>query len=222
MTNFPQNNWKPIFELAKEKRVFDNIVQHLQREYQAMKTIYPPKNEIFRAFELCDFHSLKVILLGQDPYHGAGEANGLCFSVNEGIKPPPSLKNIFRELKLEDDTFDINRSSDLSDWASQGVLLLNTSLTVEKNIANSHKSYGWNQFTRFILSYINEHKDFVVFLLLGNQAKSYTELIDQKKHGVVSSGHPSFADSHKQFFGYDVFKKTNAALSDKGLSPIAW
>lgn len=222
MANFPQNDWLPIFQAAKEQGLFDEVSQNLQREKQSGKTIFPPSKDIFRAFDLCSFQDLKLVFLGQDPYHGTGEANGLCFSVHEGIKTPPSLKNIFRELNLEFDNFDVQRSTDLSDWAKQGVLMLNTSLTVEKNIANSHKNFGWDKFTNYILSYINLHKPFVVFLLLGSQAKSYTKLIDETKHTIVASGHPSFADSHKQFFGFDVFKKCNDALIKKGLSQICW
>lgn len=186
------------------------------------KTIFPPINDIFRAFDLCNFNQLKVVLLGQDPYHGAGEANGLCFSVQEGIRTPPSLRNIFKELKQEYPNFNEKRSTDLSDWAEQGVLLINSVLTVEKDLPASHAKYGWQLFTDFIISEISIKKQGVVFILLGNFAQTKIPLIHIHKHKIISAAHPSPFSAHRGFLGSDVFKKCNAYLKESGEKEIVW
>lgn len=213
MANFPKNNWLPLFQQAQQQGLFESVTHRISEEKNKGKIIYPPSHQIFHAFELCDWTDIKVVLLGQDPYHGDGEANGLCFSVNEGIRTPPSLRNIFKELKNEYPDFDMNRSTDLSDWARQGVLLMNSVLTVEKDLPASHALFGWQAFTDFIISEISNQKSNIVFLLLGNFAKSKLPLIDTSKHTVLEAAHPSPFSAHRGFFGSGVFNKCNEFLS---------
>lgn len=222
MFNYPQNFWLPIFQSALEKNLLQPIKDKLEIEYQAGKEIYPNKEQVFRAFDLCDFENLKLVILGQDPYHGAGEANGLCFSVNQGIKIPPSLRNMFKELKLEYPEFDIQRSTDLSDWAEQGILLLNSILTVEKDKAGSHSKFGWQSFTDFVISEISSQKEFVIFILLGNYAQSKIPLIDTNKHKIITAVHPSPLSANRGFFGSNVFKTCNEELHLRGIDEIKW
>lgn len=222
MANFPNNNWRLFFEQAKEKGLFASVTKHIQSDISDSKVIFPPSHQIFRAFELCDWEILKVVVLGQDPYHGDGEANGLCFSVNSSVRNPPSLQNIFKEIKNSYPEFDIHRSSDISDWSEQGVLLLNAVLTVEKDKPASHSSYGWQEFTDSVISEISDKKDFVIFLLLGNFAKSKIPLIDNSKHTIITAAHPSPFSAHKGFLNSNVFKLCNEALHRKGFQEIRW
>lgn len=222
MVNFPQNNWLPIFQSAQQLGLFELVTQKIMEEKAKGKIIFPPSHQIFRAFELCDWDNIKLVLLGQDPYHGVGEANGLCFSVNEGIRTPPSLKNIFKELKNEYSDFKLNRSSDLSDWAKQGVLLINSVLTVEKDQPASHAHFGWQGFTDYIISVISSKKTGIVFMLLGNFAKSKIHLIDTTKHKIIEAAHPSPFSAHRGFFGSNVFKASNDYLMSRQHDEINW
>jgi len=177
------------------------------------KTIYPQEDKIFRSFELTPVDSVRVVILGQDPYHGDGEANGLCFSVDPGVKTPPSLRNILKEL--ESDTGLKRNTTDLTDWAMQGVLLLNSILTVEKDIPASHKDIGWSDFTDSVISEISNNKDGIIFVLWGNFAKSKEHLIDSDKHHIIKSNHPSPLSARKGFFGSKPFSQINSILENK-------
>ena len=222
MIHFPTNNWSSIFQQARELGLFHKVLTQLDMDNGEGKTIFPPSDDTFRAFDLCDFDQLKVVLLGQDPYHGEGEANGLCFSVHEGICTPPSLRNMFKELKQENPDFNEKRSTDLSDWAEQGVLLINSVLTVEKDLPASHAKYGWQLFTDFVITEISTKKQGIVFILLGNFAQTKIPLISLDKHKVISAAHPSPFSAHRGFFGSDVFKKCNAFLKEMGSLEIVW
>lgn len=222
MVNFPNNSWNPFFEKANNMGLFNPIVENLLVEKQNNAIVFPPSHQIFRAFELCDLKDLKVVIVGQDPYHGENEANGLSFSVHKGVKIPPSLRNIFKELKIEYPEFNLNRDTDLSDWADLGVLLLNSVLTVRKDLAASHSTYGWQYFTDYIIKTISDQRDFVVFILWGNYAKSKSVLIDTKKHKILTSVHPSPLSASRGFFNSNIFKSCNAFLEEKGKQPIIW
>ncbi len=216
------NSWDAILKLETNKKYFETLKKSLDFEYQNHEC-YPPKELIFRAFELCDWHNLKVIIIGQDPYHGQGEANGLSFSVNDGIKIPPSLRNIFKEINQNFDSILLPTSGDLSAWARQGVLLLNTSLSVEKNKPNSHKHLKWSDFTDAIIHQISTQKKEVVFLLWGNFAQNKARLIDAKKHKILVSGHPSPMSANQgKWFGNRHFEQTNQFLRSVGKSEINW
>ncbi len=184
-------------------------------------TIYPPKELIFRALELTPFENIKVVILGQDPYHGEGEANGLAFSVNKGVKLPPSLRNIYEELK-SDMGIKIPNHGDLTSWAKQGVLLLNSVLTVEKDKPASHRNIGWEEYTDSIIKKISDKKENIVFILWGKYAQSKKAFIDERKHLVISSPHPSPFSANKGFFGSKPFSKTNTYLKSKGKKEIDW
>ena len=222
MIHFPSNNWSPIFQQAQGLGLFQEVTAKLVKVREESKTIFPPRDNVFRAFDLCDFVTLRVILLGQDPYHGVGEANGLCFSVQEGIRIPPSLRNIFKELKQEYPDFNENRSTELSDWAEQGVLLLNSVLTVEKDLPASHANFGWQMFTDFIISEISSKKEGIVFILLGNFAQTKIPLINIHKHKIITAAHPSPFSAHRGFFGSNVFEKCNVYLRENGKKEITW
>lgn len=222
MANFPSNSWLPFFQRSKDLGLFDGLSAKIKQDKLEGKVIYPTSSAIFKAFELCDFTNLKVVLLGQDPYHGEGEANGLCFSVHNEVRNPPSLKNIFKELKNEFPDFNLERSSDLSDWAEQGVLLINSVLTVEKDKPASHSGYGWQVITDNVISEISDKKEFVVFILLGNFAKSKIPLIDERKHQIIQAAHPSPFSAHRGFLGSNVFLKCNQALQNKSMKVIRW
>lgn len=184
-------------------------------------TIYPPKELIFRALELTPFENIKVVILGQDPYHGEGEANGLAFSVNKGVKLPPSLRNIYEELK-SDMGIKIPNHGDLTSWAKQGVLLLNSVLTVEKDKPASHRNIGWEEYTDSIIKKISDKKENIVFILWGKYAQSKKDFIDERKYLVISSPHPSPFSANKGFFGSKPFSKTNTYLKSKGKKEIDW
>lgn len=215
-----EESWKSVLTDEFEKNYFNQLTNFVRNEYKTQK-IYPPAKLIFNAFDQCPFNQLKVVILGQDPYHGPGQAHGLCFSVNEGIIFPPSLRNIFKELK-NDLGKEIPSSGNLIDWAKQGVLLLNATLTVRANLAGSHQNKGWEQFTDSVIHKINEHKQHVVYILWGNYAISKTKFIDQNKHLVLSSVHPSPLSASRGFFGNKHFSLTNEFLIKNGLEPIQW
>lgn len=214
-----QNDWNLIFNEEKNKPYYKALQAFLDSERSSGKTIYPPENEWFNAFEKTAFNSVKVVIIGQDPYHGEGEAHGLCFSVNKGIKIPPSLRNIYKEL-ASDIGFIIPNHGNLSAWAEQGVLLMNATLTVRANEAGSHQKKGWEIFTDSIIQNLNAKKDNLVFLLWGNFARSKKSHIT--RHNVLESAHPSPLSAYNGFFGCRHFSQTNALLVEKGIEPIDW
>lgn len=213
------NDWDLILKDEYEKEYFLKIKDRVREEY-ANKVIFPPAKKVFYALRETTFSNTRVVILGQDPYHGEGEANGLCFSVNEGIKMPPSLKNIYKELY--DDLGIVKTSTDLSDWAKSGVLLLNSVLTVEKDKPASHKWIGWEEFTDSIIKKLNEKDEPVVFILWGNFAKEKAKYITNPKHLVITSSHPSPFSVNYGFFGSKPFSRTNKYLRDNGLKEIEW
>lgn len=213
-------SWKSVLSDEFEKQYFNELRNFVKGEYKTQK-IYPPGNLIFNAFDQCSFEKLKVVILGQDPYHGPGQAHGLCFSVNDGIAFPPSLRNIFKELN-GDVGKQIPTSGNLTNWAKQGVLLLNATLTVRANQAGSHQNKGWEQFTDAVIDKINEQKQHVVFILWGNYAISKAKFIAQNKHLVLTSVHPSPLSASRGFFGNKHFSRTNEFLEKHGLDPINW
>lgn len=212
------NKWDQILKEEYEKDYFYNLLKTLQVEYRD-KTIFPPKKEVFKAMRLTDYDNIKVVIIGQDPYHGTGEAEGLSFSVKDGIAKPPSLKNIFKELH-DDLGYEEPTSGSLVKWANEGVLLLNAILTVEKDKPLSHKKLGWERFTDEVIRKINEKDTPVVFILWGNFARSKKELITNKKHYIIESPHPSPFSARYGFFGSKPFSKTNKFLVSKKISPV--
>ena len=211
------NSWDEILKEEFKKDYFVNIKKQLEK---TNKIIYPKKENIFRALKLTDYNDVKVVILGQDPYHGENEANGLCFSVNKDVKIPPSLRNIFKELKED---LNIERdNTDLSDWAMQGVLLLNTILTVEKDKPFSHKNLGWNYFTDNIINKINQKKESVIFVLWGNAAREKKKLITNKNHIIIESAHPSPLSYTRGFKNSKPFSKINKILKEKNKKEIKW
>ena len=211
--------WTEILAPIKNTEYFTTLWEKVKEEYQITKC-FPPKNQIFRAIELTPFDEVKVVIIGQDPYHNDNQANGLCFSVSDKVKAPPSLKNIFKEL--EDDLGIKKTSNELEMWAKQGVLLLNATLTVRAHEANSHKDLGWEQFTDFIIKEISDKKENVVFVLWGAFAQKKAGLIDASKHFIIQSAHPSPFSVHKGFFGSRPLSKINQFLKEKGKEPINW
>lgn len=214
-----EESWKKHLALEFEKPYFKELTDFVREEYKTKK-IYPPPKDIFRAFDLCPFDTVKVVILGQDPYHGAGQANGLCFAVHHGVQTPPSLQNIFKEIE-SDLGKPANRDADLSRWAKQGVLLLNATLTVQAGKAGSHQGRGWEQFTDAAIQALNDGRENLVFILWGNYAKQKGAHIDRTKHLVIESAHPSPLSATK-FFGSKPFSKTNAYLEASGKKPIEW
>lgn len=212
-----KNSWDNILLDEMEKSYFKYIKEFVKEE-RLNKTIYPPAYDLFNAFKLTEFNNIKVVILGQDPYHGEKEAMGLSFSVRRGVRTPPSLRNIFKELK---DDLGIERTdTDLSDWAKQGVFLLNTVLTVEKDKANSHKDIGWEIFTDFVIKEINDKLDNVVFILWGRQARDKKRIITNPSHYIIESAHPSPLSAYNGFFGSKPFSKTNEFLKKNKREPI--
>ena len=211
--------WTEILAPIKNTEYFTTLWEKVKEEYQTTKC-FPPKNQIFRAIELTPFEEVKVVIIGQDPYHNDNQANGLCFSVSDKVTAPPSLKNIFKEL--EDDLGIKKTSNELEIWVKQGVLLLNATLTVRAHEANSHKDLGWEQFTDFIIKEISDKKENVVFVLWGAFAQKKAGLIDASKHFIIQSAHPSPFSVHKGFFGSRPFSKINQFLEEKGKEPINW
>lgn len=213
-------SWKLKLNDEFEKPYFKNLVQFIRSEKDS-SVIFPPGIKIFNAFEKCPFEEVKVVILGQDPYHGAGQANGLCFSVSDGIRKPPSLKNIFKEIK-NDLGKDMPESGNLERWAEQGVLLLNATLTVREGKPGSHQGKGWEDFTDAVIRKISQEKENLVFILWGAYAQKKGEIIDKSKHLVIQSAHPSPFSADRGFFGSKPFSKTNDYLISNGQKPIDW
>ncbi|WP_299120658.1 uracil-DNA glycosylase [uncultured Tenacibaculum sp.] len=215
------DSWKNILQSEFEKDYFKNLTSFVKNEYST-RVCYPKGSEVFAAFDACSLDDLKVVILGQDPYHGKGQANGLCFSVHDQIQHPPSLINIFKEIET-DLGIPYPKSGDLSRWAKQGVLLLNATLTVRESEAGSHQKQGWEEFTDAVIRKVSDEKKDVVFLLWGGFAKKKVKLIDTKKHHVLTSGHPSPLSANRGYwFGNKHFSKTNAILKDLNLATIQW
>lgn len=213
--------WQDALAEEKQKPYFKAILQHLKDESQAGKVIYPPQPEIFNALKLTPFEDVKVVIIGQDPYHGPNQAHGLCFSVKPGIKAPPSLVNIYKELH-SDLGLEIPTHGNLESWAKQGVLLLNATLTVEAHKPQSHAKIGWQTFTDTIITTLNNHPETIIYLLWGAYAQSKQRLIDTSKHIIFTAPHPSPLSAHRGFLGCQHFSKANAALESAGRSPIDW
>ena len=211
--------WTEILAPIKDTEYFETLWQKVKEEYKTSKC-FPPKNQIFRAIELTTFDEVEVVIIGQDPYHNDFQANGLCFSVSDLVKAPPSLKNIFTELK--DDLGIEKTSNELDSWAKQGVLLLNATLTVRAHEPNSHKDLGWEKFTDFIIKEISDKKENVVFVLWGAFAQKKASLIDETKHFIIQSAHPSPFSVYRGFYGSKPFSKINDYLKLKGKKPIDW
>ena len=214
------NDWDNVLQEEYKKDYFKNIVEFINKEYK-QRIIFPPKNKILRALELTSYSDVKVVILGQDPYHGVGEANGLAFAVSDGVKLPPSLLNIYKEL-YNDLKIMPSNIGNLECWAKEGVLLLNAVLTVEKDKAASHKNVGWETFTDAIIKKINEKSEPVVFILWGNFAKSKKKFITNQKHFIIESTHPSPFSANYGFFGSKPFSKTNEYFIAMGIKPINW
>ena len=214
-------SWKEVLKDEFEKPYFENLIDFVKQEY-SQTTCYPKGNRIFAAFDHCPFDKVEVVIIGQDPYHGPNQANGLCFSVSDGIPHPPSLVNIFREIK-EDLGKPIPQSGNLERWADQGVLLLNATLTVRQGQAGSHQGKGWETFTDAVIQKISDEKKDIVFMLWGGFAKKKGAKVDRSKHDVLESGHPSPLSANKgHWFGNKHFSKANEFLTAKGKKPIEW
>lgn len=215
-----QESWKEALADEFQKPYFAQLTDFVRSEYMSRRIFPHPKN-VFHAFELCPFDQVKVVILGQDPYHGPGQAHGLCFSVNDGVQIPPSLINIYKEI--EDDLgVKVPPSGNLERWAKQGVLLLNATLTVRAHQAASHQNKGWEEFTDAVIRLISDKKEHVVFILWGAFAQSKAALIDSAKHLILKSPHPSPLSAHRGFFGCKHFSKTNDYLRSAGLKEINW
>lgn len=215
-----ENSWKQLLEDEFSNRYFEELVQFVKNAYQT-KTIYPKGENIFKAFDLCPVDQVKVVILGQDPYHGPGQAHGLSFSVQEGLPFPPSLLNIFKELKSDLDV-PVPSHGNLEKWARQGVLLLNATLTVEAHNAGSHQKKGWEEFTDAVVKKLADQKEHLVFMLWGAYARKKAGIISDSKHLKLYAPHPSPLSAHRGFLGCKHFSKTNDYLLKNGLSPIVW
>lgn len=215
-----EKSWQEVLQTEFDKPYFENLVGFVKQEY-ASNTIFPPAGQIFNAFNTCPFNNVKVVILGQDPYHGPGQAHGLCFSVNDGIQFPPSLQNIFKEITA-DLGIPAPKTGNLTRWAEQGVLLLNATLTVRASQAGSHQGKGWEEFTDAVIKTISEKAENVVFILWGSYAIKKKSLINASKHCILTAPHPSPLSSYRGFFGCKHFSQTNTYLTSKGKTPIEW
>ncbi|MGL4456675.1 MAG: uracil-DNA glycosylase [Plesiomonas sp.] len=218
----PEQTWSSVIGAEKQQPYFMDIMQRVSAERAAGKEIYPPEKDVFSAFRYTPFDQVKVVILGQDPYHGPNQAHGLCFSVQPGIATPPSLLNMYKELKTDIPGFEIPNHGCLSSWTTQGILLLNTVLTVERSKAHSHAKFGWETFTDAVISAINTHREGVIFLLWGAHAQKKGQMIDRQRHHVLTAPHPSPLSAHRGFLGCKHFSQTNQILQQKGLAPINW
>jgi uracil-DNA glycosylase len=216
-----EESWRKVLQPEFEKPYFQHLIAFVRGEY-ATATVYPPGPQIFHAFEACPFEAVKVVILGQDPYHGKGQAHGLSFSVAEDKRTPPSLQNIFKELQDDLPGTPPAPNGNLDRWAQQGVLLLNATLTVRAAEPGSHQKKGWEQFTDEVIKTISEQKQYVVFILWGAYAQKKAELIDERKHLILKAAHPSPYAADRGFFGSRPFSKTNAYLQEHDLKPIVW
>ncbi len=214
------NEWDALLADEIKKDYYLKLREFLKREYSSYR-IYPPMNDIFNALRRTSYSDVKAVILGQDPYHGAGQAHGMCFSVKKGTPPPPSLQNIFKELKA-DLNIDPPNHGELTGWADSGVLLLNTVLTVREGLANSHKGQGWEKFTDRIIQLLNQREQPMVFLLWGGNARAKAALITNPNHLVLQCAHPSPLSAYNGFFGCRHFSKTNEFLKSRGIEPINW
>ncbi|RVU00575.1 uracil-DNA glycosylase [Mucilaginibacter limnophilus] len=215
-------SWLNILKDEFEKDYMIRLKQFLKEEKEAGHKVYPKGSDIFNAFNKTPFNNLKVVLLGQDPYHGPNQAHGLSFSVQKGINPPPSLKNIYKELQSDIPGFTIPSHGELTEWAEQGVMLLNATLTVRAGSPGSHQKKGWEIFTDTVIKTISEQKEGIIFLLWGKFAQAKTELIETQKHHVLKAAHPSPYSADNGFFGCRHFSKTNTILEKEGKQPIDW
>jgi uracil-DNA glycosylase len=220
MSVYIHESWKVKLTEEFEKQYFKDLSDFVRTEYQDKK-IFPPPKEVFHAFDACNFDDVRVVILGQDPYHGPGQAHGLCFSVNDNVKVPPSLVNIYKEIN-NDLGLDIPQSGNLDRWAKQGVLLLNATLTVEAHKAGSHQNKGWEEFTDAVIKKVSEEKKDIVFILWGSYAQKKGQIIDREKHCVLTGPHPSPLSAYRGFFGSKHFSKTNEYLISTFQPPIDW
>ncbi len=216
-----EDSWKTALQAEFGKLYFEELLAAVQKEYGNGATVYPREENIFKAFELCPFEKVKVVILGQDPYHGEGQAHGLSFSVPEGVRPPPSLQNIYKELHTDLDT-SISQSGNLERWAAQGVLLLNATLTVLGGKPGSHQGLGWEKFTDAAIKALSDDRENLVFILWGRYAQDKGAVIDDTKHLVIKSPHPSPFSAYTGFFGSKPFSKTNEYLKAHEHTPIVW
>jgi uracil-DNA glycosylase len=214
--------WADILGQEKQQPYFQPMMQFVESERAAGKTIYPPSQDVFNAFNLTELDKVKVVILGQDPYHGPNQAHGLCFSALPSVKTPPSLVNIYKELATDISGFTLPQHGFLQSWAEQGVLLLNTVLTVEQAKAHSHAKIGWEQFTDMVIQQLSEHCNGLVFLLWGSHAQKKGQIIDKDKHHVLSAPHPSPLSAYRGFFGCKHFSQANVLLEQQGKSLINW
>jgi uracil-DNA glycosylase len=217
-----EKSWFEVLKDEYDKDYFLKLQSFLNNEEKLKTTIYPSKADVFNAFNITPFEQVKVVILGQDPYHGAGQAHGLSFSVQDGIKPPPSLKNIYKELEGDLDYFKKPEHGNLTSWAKQGVLLLNATLTVKASTPGSHQKKGWENFTDVVIKTLSDKKENLIFILWGNFAQQKASLINQGKHYIIKSAHPSPFSAYNGFFGSKPFSKTNEFLTKNGLTPIDW
>lgn len=213
-------SWKERLQEEFDKPYFENLIAFVKQEYRSYR-VFPPGNLIFNAFNLCPFDKVKVVLIGQDPYHELGQAHGLCFSVNDGVPFPPSLVNIFKEINT-DIGAPVPQSGNLTRWAEQGVLLLNATLTVREHVAGSHQRRGWEDFTDAVIRILSRERDGLVFILWGSYAQSKSYLIDSSRHLILRSAHPSPLSAYRGFFGNHHFSLTNNYLVQQGQTPIKW
>ncbi len=216
-----EKTWKEKLHHFFLSPEWELIAQNVRRAYQE-KVVYPKPQNIFRAFELTPFNQVKVVILGQDPYHQPGQAHGLCFSVPDGVSPPPSLQNIYKEISSDLGIKKDFSQGNLENWAKQGVFLLNTILSVEKNKAGSHAIFGWEKFTDEVIRILSREKEGIVFMLWGNYARSKKKLIDDKKHLILEASHPSPLSAHRGFFGSHHFSQANTYLKKQGKEEIQW
>lgn len=215
-------NWTDVIGTEKAQPYFQHALQQVHLARASGKTIYPPQEDVFNAFKYTAFEDVKVVILGQDPYHGANQAHGLAFSVKPEVAIPPSLLNIYKELTQDISGFQMPSNGYLVKWAEQGVLLLNTVLTVERGMAHSHANLGWERFTDKVIAVLNEHREKLVFLLWGSHAQKKGQIIDRTRHFVLTAPHPSPLSAHRGFFGCRHFSKTNSYLESNGMKPIDW
>lgn len=217
-----QLTWNSVIGIEKEKDYFKKILQYVTNERDNGKIVYPAQQDVFNAFRFTDFSNIKVVILGQDPYHGPNQAHGLSFSVLPGVKVPPSLANIYKELATDINGFEIPKHGYLAHWAKQGVLLLNNVLTVEAGMAHSHAKIGWETFTDHVIDVINNNLTGVVFLLWGSPAQKKGQFIDRQKHHVLTAVHPSPLSAHRGFFGCKHFSQANELITQQGKTAIDW
>ncbi|WP_146449650.1 uracil-DNA glycosylase [Vibrio kanaloae] len=214
--------WESIINDERDKEYFQSVLAFVEQQRNSGKTIYPPQEQVFNAFDMTPFESVRVVILGQDPYHGANQAHGLAFSVLPGVKIPPSLRNMYKELAQDIEGFEIPNHGYLDSWASQGVLMLNTVLTVEEAKAHSHAKCGWETFTGAIITELNQRSEPIIFLLWGAHAQKKGQAIDSERHHVLTAPHPSPLSARRGFFGCKHFSMTNKILSSIDQNPIDW